>query len=388
MRRYLVLLLCIVLVSMNPLPAAKAEEPDAVPEVPQEIVRGTVRQVEESLEDTGLGEQGFESKAFYVDVEITSGPHKGRLVNIYHVTSGNPAFDIFVNQGDKVLLITESQDGELLNVYIGDHVRDTYIYTLLGLFVALLLLLGGRQGAKALFSLIVTGVLIGYVLLPLILRGYAPMPVAVAVSALAIIVTMFVVGGINNKTLAAVMGTVSGVLVAGLLALSMGTLAKLTGLSHEESQMLLYIPQGVAFNYQGLLFAGIMIGALGAVMDVGMSIASSMFEMKHVNPGLSALELFRSGMNVGRDIMGTMSNTLILAYSGGAMCLLLLFQAYDTPLIRILNTDKVATELIRALSGSIGLVAAIPLTALVAAWLASRSPSVSKQSSQQQNTGL
>lgn len=381
MRRYLVLLLCTALVyaALLPLPLAGAEEPA---EALQQTVRGVILQVEEAASDSELTDEGFESKAYYVDVKITSGEHKGRVVNVYHVTGGNPVFDIFVNPGDRVLLIAETQNGELLNVYIADHVRDSYVYIMLGAFVVLILLLGGRQGAKALFSLLVTGVLVWYVLLPLILRGYSPMPVAVVVSALSIMVTMFVVGGINRKTLAAIAGTVAGVLVAGLLAFSMGTLSKLTGLSHEESQMLLYIPQGIAFNYQGLLFAGIMIGALGAVMDVGMSIASSMFEMKRVNPALSAMRLFRSGMNVGRDIMGTMSNTLILAYAGGAMSLLLLFQAYEIPLIRILNMDKVATELVRALSGSIGLVAAIPLTALAAAWLASILPSVSENSKQ------
>jgi len=146
----------------------------------------------------------------------------------------------------------------------------------------------------------------------------------------------------------------------------------LSGLSHEETQLLLYIPQGIEFNFKGLLFAGIVIGALGAVMDVGMSVASSMFEIKAVSPQISRGDLFRSGMNVGRDIMGTMTNTLILAYLGSSTPLLLLFYAYQISPERILNLDTIVTELVRAFSGSIGLISAIPLTALIATFLVGR----------------
>ncbi|HBK86102.1 MAG TPA: YibE/F family protein, partial [Firmicutes bacterium] len=284
----------------------------------------------------------------------------------------NPYYDIIVEPGDKVLLEAEVVEGELVSAYIADHIRDTFIYLLIGLFVLLVLLIGGKSGLRSLLGLLITIVLIAQVFLPLLFRGYQPLPLAVLLSVLSIIITMVIIGGINRKTLAAIVGTASGVLVAGVLAYAFGNLTKLTGLSHEETRMLMYIPQGIQFNYQGLLFAGIMIGALGAVMDVGMSVASSMFEIKQVSPQISLWDLFRSGMNVGRDVMGTMTNTLILAYLGSSTPLLLLFYAYNVPIQRILNLDTIGTELVRALSGSIGMVAAIPLTALVAAWLAMR----------------
>jgi len=156
------------------------------------------------------------------------------------------------------------------------------------------------------------------------------------------------------------------VLVAGGIAFFVGSLASLTGLGDEEAQMLMYIPQQVNFDFKGILFAGIIIGALGAVMDVGMSIASSMREVEAAKPEITTKDLIRSGMNVGRDIMGTMSNTLILAYTGGSLQLMLLFMAHDFSLTEVINWDMIASEVVRALAGSIGLIFTIPLTAMVA----------------------
>ncbi|NLW16785.1 MAG: YibE/F family protein [Firmicutes bacterium] len=361
---------CIFLLSICLLllfvPAAQATEET---ELNLQTFRGIVLEVEPA-EENPLGESGYDSEANNVTIRFLNGPYKGQEMTILHITGGNPAYDIFVEPGNKVLLEAELDGDELVNVYIADHIRDTYVYVLVGLFCLLVLLIGGKAGLRAMFSLIVTVILVAQVFLPLLLRGYSPLPLAVLLSTLSIIVTLVVVSGWNRKTLAAILGTASGVLAAGILAYVFGNLAKLTGLSHEETQMLMYIPQGIEFNYQGLLFAGIVIGALGAVMDVGMSVASSMFEIKSVSPQISLGELFRSGMNVGRDIMGTMTNTLILAYLGSSTPLLLLFFAYQVPIERIMNLDTIVTELVRAFSGSIGLVSAIPLTALIAAWLA------------------
>ncbi len=340
-------------------------------EEPLQTYRGVVLSIE-AAEENPLEESGYQSEAFDVEVKILNGPFRGQVISVSHVTGGNPYYDIIVEPGDKVLLEAEVVEGELVSAYIADHIRDTFIYLLIGLFVLLVLLIGGKSGLRSLLGLLITIVLIAQVFLPLLFRGYQPLPLAVLLSVLSIIITMVIIGGINRKTLAAIVGTASGVLVAGVLAYAFGNLTKLTGLSHEETRMLMYIPQGIQFNYQGLLFAGIMIGALGAVMDVGMSVASSMFEIKQVSPQISLWDLFRSGMNVGRDVMGTMTNTLILAYLGSSTPLLLLFYAYNVPIQRILNLDTIGTELVRALSGSIGMVAAIPLTALVAAWLAMR----------------
>ena len=136
-----------------------------------------------------------------------------------------------------------------------------------------------------------------------------------------------------------------------------------------EAMMLAYIPQEVNFDFRSLLFSGIILGSLGAVMDVGMSISSAIEEIYNANSNITRKDLFTSGMNVGKDIMGTMTNTLILAYTGSSIPILLLFMAYETSMIKILNLDIIATEVIRSLAGSIGLVLTIPLTAFIASVL-------------------
>jgi uncharacterized membrane protein len=236
-----------------------------------------------------------------------------------------------------------------------------------------LLVLGGLKGLKSFISLVVTGAAVFFIMLPLMLKGYSPIWVAVMVGAGSAAVTLVLVGGVGAKTLAAIIGTSGGVVAAGLLALLFGPAANLTGFASEEMHMLLYIPQNTDFDIRGILFAGMIIGALGAVMDVGMSVASAIQEIKNANPRMGTAALMRSGMNVGRDIMGTMSNTLILAYTGSAVPLLLLFMAYETPYLKIINLDLIATEVVRALTGSIGLILAIPITSFAAALLLGRS---------------
>jgi uncharacterized membrane protein len=207
-------------------------------------------------------------------------------------------------------------------------------------------------------------------MLPLILRGVNPILVSVITAVLVTVVTIFLVAGINHKSISAIAGTSIGVIVAGVISYVVGNQASLSGLSAEEATMLMYIPQGIQFNFRHLLFAGIIMGALGAAMDVGISIASAIDEIHKANPRLSSRRLFRSGMNVGKDVMGTMVNTLILAYTGTSIPMLLLFMAYETELSKVFNLDVIATEIVRSLSGSIGLILTIPITAIIASYYA------------------
>jgi len=305
----------------------------------------------------------------HVKLKITSGKFKGEVFELQNQLSGNLFYDIVVKSGDKVIvLIEEAEDGNA-NVYISDYMRQNYAIYLGILFVLLIVVIGRKRGLKAVITLAVTLISIIKILLPAILKGMNPIPITIIISISITVFTLFVISGINPKSISAILGTTGGVLIAGLLAYYIGSQVKLTGMSSEEAIMLLYIPQGISFDFKGLLFSGIILGALGAVMDIGMSIASSIEEIYKVNPALTRKELFASGMNVGRDIMGTMTNTLILAYTGSSIPLLLLFMAYETSIIKILNLDIIATEVVRSLSGSIGLVAAIPLTALISSFL-------------------
>jgi uncharacterized membrane protein len=333
-----------------------------------ELVRGVILGVIEEKEeaDPFTGETIVNQR---LQVRITSGAYKGREVEAYNHGVSNPVFQLDVSKGSKVILALEMEDDDIIQVYIADYLREPQIYTLTALFIILLLAIGWRKGAKSLCSLLITMALVWWVLIPGLLKGYNPVLYTVAVSTVATAVTMFTVAGFGWKSIAASLGTIAGVGVAGLLALIMGKAAHLTGFGTEEAAMLLYLPHDVQLDIQGLLFAGIIIGALGAVMDVSMSIASAVEEVKTVNPELSIKALMKSGMNVGRDIMGTMSNTLILAYTGSSVPLLLIFTAYQESFLKMINLDMIASEIVRALCGSIGMVLVAPITAVIAGFL-------------------
>ncbi|MEW6723543.1 MAG: YibE/F family protein [Bacillota bacterium] len=360
-------LLLVVLVLSLLIPVAADAEDGIANEPTTTYYRGVVREVGATLtEDLGYGMILYKQR---IKVELLEGPFKGEIVTAEHHRGGRNAFDFQVRLRDRVLLLVELEDGAISQAYIESIARDHLLLGLSIVFVLLLVAVGQVKGVKAALTLGLTILAVVKVLLPQMLLGRNPLWLAVAVAASVTAFTLTVVSGFNRKTLTAIVGTTAGVVIAGFIAMKIGTIAALTGLSGEEAQMLLFIPQEVEFDFRGLLFAGMIIGALGAVMDVGMSISSAMEEVRRARPGISRGGLRQAGMNVGKDVMGTMSNTLILAYTGGAIPLLLLFLAYDIPLVRILNMDLVATEVVRSLAGSIGLILTIPITALVGSYL-------------------
>ncbi len=310
-----------------------------------------------------------------VKVRIKSGKYKGRSVVTQHMeSSGMMGAKMVLKPGDRVILYVEedptkaeSPDGSPI-FNIADYERSGPLYALIGAFCLLLVLIGGRKGLKALVSLALTIGLIFLVVIPLSVRGFDPMFVATAVCAVVTMIVFRLVSGKTLKSAAAAAGTIIGIIIAGVIAAWVGNIINLSGLSSEESKMLFYSME-LPLNFRGLLFAGILIGALGAVMDVAMSIASSISEVKRVHPEADFSALFRSGMNVGRDVMGTMSNTLILAYTGSSLPLLLLLSYGNMPVLKALNLELISEEILRALSGSIGLILCIPATAAITAFL-------------------
>ena len=316
-----------------------------------------------------VGTEELEGEYQNVKLKIISGKYKNKIIDVENNLSSNFAYDIIVKDGDKVVVsIEEIEDGNV-DVFITDYMRQHYIFYLTILFILLIIIIGKKKGLKSVLTLIITIFAIMKILIPMILKGANPIPITILISIAITVLTIFVVGGINSKSISAILGTSGGVLIAGLIAYFVGSNVKLTGLSSEEAMMLAYIPQEVNFDFRSLLFSGIILGSLGAVMDVGMSISSAIEEIYNANSNITRKDLFTSGMNVGKDIMGTMTNTLILAYTGSSIPILLLFMAYETSMIKILNLDIIATEVIRSLAGSIGLVLTIPLTAFIASVL-------------------
>jgi uncharacterized membrane protein len=365
--RNIVLFLLIMLLLTG---ISQAVEPSFSDDASTIILRGRVLSVEDIEPDESV--QSFIELEQLASIEIIRGQYKGEVFTLVNSLMGHPLFDLYLTEGRQVVLWGEvDDDGVLRDIYLQDFARDKYLYLIVGLFILTLLAVGRRKGLTTVVTLTITILAIFRILLPLILAGYSPIGATIVVATAVSLITILALNGLHRKTFAAVIGTVGGVMVAGLLALFIGNAANLTGFSSEEAQMLMFM-EGGPIDVRGLLFAGIIIGSLGAVMDVTVTISSSVYEVYCADRTKCLRELISSAMNVGRDIMGTMANTLILAYVGTAAPLLLLFMGYSMPWPLIINSDLVATEVVRALAGSIGLIAAIPLTAVTSGLLLAR----------------
>ena len=302
-----------------------------------------------------------------VKIEIIEGDYIGEefvtnYVLTYDIAGKIQAYELDV--GDKVLVqLTEDQDGNIVAT-VQDVAREKYIILMILVFLLSIVLVCGKQGVKAIIGLVATIVIIYCVFIQGVFEGKDAIVYSILATILTITATFVVIGGFNKKILTAALGTLGGVLSAGIMALIFNNLAKMTGASEDAIQLSINIAS-INFEFRDLLFSGIVISALGACMDVGMSIASSLDEIKMKNPEITWKELFKSGMNIGRDTIGTMTNTLILAYVGGSVSLILLFMASDLSVLEILNKETIAEQVISALAGSMGVVYTVPITSFV-----------------------
>ena len=335
------------------------------PEVNIDYASGKVMEIISEKSNEEL-EESFNTKQTVqlAKVLVLNGNHRGEVVEIENQLTSNPIYDIKIKKGSRVILNIEEHDGNTI-FYIADLERFPTLLIIVGVFLSLLMIIGGMQGLRSIVSIAITAFLIFFMLIPAVLENVPIIPSTVIVALISTFVTMFVVAGVNKKSLAAALGTIFSVMIAGFMSSLVIKYAPLNGFGSQESALLWSARPDLDFT--GILTAGVIIASLGAVMDVGMSIASSIYEFKKVNSSLSIKELFSSGLNVGKDVMGTMSNTLILAYIGGAFTLVLL--AADAPLIKLVNLNPIAAEIASAITGSIGIVLCVPITAVIAAYL-------------------
>ena len=301
----------------------------------------------------------------HLKIEILDGSHKGETMTIRHTIERiMPGYYIF-KAGDKLLIRATEDNGKIETVKIQEKVRDTQVYLIVGLFVALLIIIGGIKGVKTLVSLVIAVAMIFFGYIPLIIKGVNPILASLGISIPVVIITLIIISGKNIKTFVAIIGTSLGVIISGILAFIFGNFAHLTGLADDSSISLAYIPQFRNLDYKGILFGTILIGAIGAIMDVAISIASALYEINDLDKNISKKNMIISGMNIGKDMMGSMSNTLILAYVGTTLHLIILFIVYKIRFTEIINLDSIATEIIRAMAGSIGLIITIPVTVVI-----------------------
>ncbi len=332
-----------------------------VSRVGQTFEKGVVTAVlQDNLQPDGtrMGEQK-------VLVEMTTGVRAGQELET--TSSSGYLFGAGCTVGMRVVVIQSvAGDSTITAVYSVD--RGGVLLLFAGLYLLTLCLVGGKQGVKGALGLLFTFLCILFVYLPMVYRGWSPFWTAVFVCAVTTVVTLWLIGGPSRKTAVAVGGTVAGVVIAGAAASLFSAASGITGWNVSDIESLMTLANAGDVQVGGLLFSGLLISALGAVMDVAMSIASSIQEVYAQNPALSRLELFRAGMRVGRDLMGTDSNTLILAFAGSSASMLVLNYAYDLPLLQVVNSNNIGIAVMQGLSGSFGIVLAVPVTVLLAVW--------------------
>ena len=328
----------------------------------QSFEKGVVTAVlQDNLQPNGtrVGEQ-------VVLVRMTTGELAGEEIET--TSSAGFLFGAPCTVGMRVVVM-QSVAGDTVVSSIYSQDREWQVLAFAGLYLLALCWIGGRQGVKGALSLVFTFGCIIWVYLPLVYRGWSPFWTAVLVCAVTTVVSMWLIGGPTRKTLAAAAGTVAGVVMAGLFSALFSFSTGITGwnVSDIESLMTLWSTAGIQVG--GLLFSGLLISSLGAMMDVGISIASAMTEIQAQTPGISRRDLFQAGMRVGRDMMGTNSNTLILAFAGGSISMLVLDYAYDLPWLQIINSNNIGISIMQGLSGSFGVVLSVPATVALATLL-------------------
>ena len=347
---------------------------EATPDVGEQIFSATVTGITDIVEDVQEFGQGIYIRNTIVafSARITSGERRGTMVSTTHII---PDFietlERDIETGDRILLIYNEHFGDF---FFAGHARINNIAVLGVLFFLAIVLLGGKKGFNSIVSLGFTCMAIFFVFIPAILSGMNIYITTAIVAVYSIVTTLLIVVGVNKKALSAMLGCLGGVVLAGLLMFFMDVIMQLTGVVDQESRLLLNLPTGHEINLRALVFAGVVIGSAGAIMDVAMSIASSLWEVKQVGGGGDPRGIFKSGIEIGKDIIGTMLNTLILAYIGSSLTLILLIVAYTTSTIELFNSEMIIVEFLRALVGSFGMLLTVPLTAAICAWLYSEEP--------------
>ena len=300
-------------------------------------------------------------------VEITSGQYKGQSMQVSNYVG--PLYSVPLKVGDSaVLIISTYKDGTHLGT-VYEYNRFIPILIVIGLFVLATVIVGGKTGAKSLLGLLLTLATLFYILIPALMKGAPTLFTTFLVCAYITIVSLAILGGLSKKTICAMLGTISGTGLAMIFGIIAQNLLRINGMRIPDAEALLQLQQtGVPIHINGLLVAGVIISALGAVMDVAMSISSALTEVHAANPSLTCKNLIRSGMNIGRDMVGTMTNTLILALLGSSTVLIIYLYSLSLSSNQFLSSSYLAIEVVSSISSSIGVILAVPVTVLISSF--------------------
>lgn len=369
--RYLIYLLFVCVFAVFVFKLNQVEKTELVVRTGQTFEKAEVTEIlQDNLNSNGtrVGEQK-------VRVKMLTGARKGEKLDV--TSSSGYLFGAACTVGMKVVVM-QSVAGEttIASVYSQDREWVIYIFALL--YLLALCVIGGKQGIKGCLGLIFTFFCVIFVYLPLVYLRFSPFWAAVFICFLTTLVTMYLIGGPTKKTCAATLGTLAGIVLAGLSAWCFSKASGISGYNVSDIETLMTLWNTNRIQVGGLLFSGLLISCLGAVMDVAMSISSAIDEIYKQNNSLTRKELFKAGMRVGRDMMGTDSNTLILAFAGSSVSTLLLDYAYDLPYQQIINSNNIGIAIMQGLAGSFGIVLSVPLTVLICTVLFHKNEAVSQ----------
>ena len=344
---------------------ARAEAPEAAEYM--EYENAVVEQIlTDSTEADPVSEGHFRGNQNLI-VRVKTGRYAGQQMMADNTVG--PIYGCPMAVGDGVTVGLSTYSDGTVRCYIYEYDRSMGLALVLAAFLLVTVLVGGKVGLKSLLSLGLTVAALIFILLPLLLRGWPTIGTTFFVSVLVTAATFVILGGVDKKTVCACLGTLAGIALATVFGLLAQNLLRIDGYRQEYAEALLQLRQTEesAIGITGLITAGVIVSALGAVMDVAMSISSALQELTRVNPDLTSRDLFRSGMNIGRDMVGTMTNTLILAILGSGLTLVVYIYSLSLQPWQLLSSAYMSLEAISGIASSIGVMLAVPLTAAICA---------------------
>lgn len=329
-------------------------------------VKGTVTKVvDQNITYSGSGGE-YITGVQHIKVKIREGELKGQTVEIKNYITVQ--HNIVVNEGRRVIVCADTPDNAEPYFTLYNYDRAMPVWILAIVFVLLVIIIGERKGLMSCIGLGFTICTVICWLLPTLYNGGNGTLVSIATVILSTIVSCFCISGLSSKTLLNIISTTVGTLSAGLIYKLFSFVLVISGASMSESEALALISQTTGLKLSGILFAGVMISALGAIMDVAVSIGASLYEIREHDPNITSKELLKSGMNIGRDMIGTMTNTLILAFAGGSIAMLILLISYGVQYNQLISSNYIALEVAKGLAGSAAVVLTVPISALVCAF--------------------
>ena len=302
-------------------------------------------------------------------VRVKTGQYAGQQMMADNTVG--PIYGTPMTVGDRVTVGLSTYADGTVRCYVYEYDRFPGLLLVVAAFLLVTVLVGGKVGLKSLVSLGLTVAALIFILLPLLLRGWPTIPTTFLISVLVTAATFVILGGVDKKTVCACLGTLAGIALATAFGLIAQSILRIDGYRQEYAEALLQLRQTEEsmIGITGLVTAGVIVSALGAVMDVAMSISSAIQELIRVNPDLTAKDLMKSGMNIGRDMVGTMTNTLILAILGSGLTLVVYIYSLSLQPWQLLSSSYMSLEAISAVASSIGVMLAVPLTAAICAYV-------------------